>query len=372
MGSSSKLYNRIVGKMESIISCADLRHMKNLIWIIVGIIQQESVALSKIAQSIPGETKAESRVTKIRRWLMNPRIDVWALYEPLLEQVLKKWKNLELTVIVDGVMVFGDRLQIFRLSFVHGCRAIPICWKVVVGKGLTTADVLEPMFKKAADFLSTRVKSVVLLADRGFRDHDWAELCLQLGWHYAIRIAANTTIWFAEGFICRIDELAVKPGKPRFYQNIALTLEAVFETNLSVTWTDDGKELLAIISDRKANRTRLKEYGLRMQIEESFRDDQSGGFDLEHTRLQHPERLERLLLAEAIAVIWCHELGERCLKAGDAVRRIIDPAWHRELSIFQLGLRRLYRCLATSLQLLPKFLALLSPIKLKPVVKFAS
>jgi hypothetical protein len=77
MGSSQQIYNRIVGKMESIIEYDDARHLKNLLWIVVGIIQQETVNLSKIAQSIPGETKAQSRVTKIRRWLMNDKINVY-------------------------------------------------------------------------------------------------------------------------------------------------------------------------------------------------------------------------------------------------------------------------------------------------------
>jgi hypothetical protein len=53
-----------------------------------------------------------------------------------------------------------------------------------------------------------------------------------------------------------------------------------------------------------------------MSIEQSFRDDKSGGFDLEHTRLQHAQRIDHLLLAMAIATLWCHELGEFVLKQG--------------------------------------------------------
>jgi hypothetical protein len=64
------------------------------------------------------------------------------------------------------------------------------------------------------------------------------------------------------------------------------------------------------MSDQPACRARLREYGARMCIEQSFRDDKSGGFDMAHTKLQHPERLERLLLAVAMATLWCHELGE--------------------------------------------------------------
>lgn len=325
MGSSEQLYNRIARRLEEMITPSHIFQLTNMIWIVVGIVQQKSVAMSQIAQSIPGETQAQSRVTKIRRWLANPKIDVWQFYYPILAQVLRVWKEIDVTLIVDGTSLFGSRFQLFRLSLVHGCRAIPIIWTVVPGKGLIQAQYLEEMFEKAAQFLSSRVRSVTLLADRGFRDCDWAQLCLRLGWHYVIRIANNTTVWLPTGIICSIEELGVRVGKPRFFDRVGLTLEGEFETNLSVTWTENGKELLAIISDKPANRARLRHYGLRMQIEESFRDDKSSGFDLEHTRLSHPDRIERLLLCVAIATVYCHEMGEFCLKTGDSVRRIIDP-----------------------------------------------
>src|ERR1051326_8127338 len=101
MGSSQEIYNRIEGKLESIIECEDVRHLKNLIWVVVGIIQQESVNLSKIALSIPGKTQAQSRVTKIRRWLMNEQIDVWQYYQSILARVLKNWRDKDIKVIVD-------------------------------------------------------------------------------------------------------------------------------------------------------------------------------------------------------------------------------------------------------------------------------
>jgi hypothetical protein len=111
-----------------------------------------------------------------------------------------------------------------------------------------------------------------------------------------------------------------------------------------------------------------------------FRDDQSGGFDMEHTRLHHPERLERLLLALAIATLWCHELGEHVLAEGESVRREIDPGYERELSLpqggtatwdvpFQLGLRWLHRCVSTGIERLPRFQARLTPLRLAPVMK---
>jgi len=150
-----------------------------------------------------------------------------------------------------------------------------------------------------------------------------------------------------------------------------LTREAKLQTNVSITWTTDKKdepEMVAIITDQIACGARLREYSYRMSIEQSFRDDKSGGFDMEHTRLQHAERIDHLLLAIAIATLWCHELGEFVLKQGDDSRCQVDPAHKRTLSLFQLGLRWLKRTLATDLHVLPDFQAILSNLKLKPVV----
>ncbi len=376
MSNSHELYHRLVHAVHPLVSVSHIRQLANWMWIVVGILQADSIALSEIALFIPGKAAAESRVTTIRRWLKNLHVDVWKLYRPILEHVLQDWRAVEVTLVLDGVMVFGDRLQIFRLSLVHGCRAIPLVWKVIPGKGLTQAQVLEAMLTQAADFLRPRVKRVRFLADRGFRDCDWAKLCSKLGWNYDIRIQCNTTITLENGWQGRVDAVGVKPGQRRYFQTVRLTQEQKWCAHLSVTWTEgDAKnppELLAVISDEPACRVRLREYGVRMDIEESFRDDKSGGFDLAHTRLQHPERLERLLLAVAIATLWCHELGEFVLNQGEPCRREIDPGPQRELSIFQLGRRWLHRCVATAMERLPLFYACLTPMRWAPVVKRVS
>jgi hypothetical protein len=275
-------------------------------------------------------------------------------------------------VILDGVEVYDGRLQVFRLSLQHGCRAIPLVWTVIPGQGLTQVEKLKTMLTRAAKFLRPRVKRVLFLADRGFRDCDWAILCQNLGWNYDIRVACNTTVQLNNFPLGRIDELEVDPEQRRYFQNVRLTRSVRLPTNLSITWTtEDGQhppELLAIISNQVAGRQRLREYGRRMSIEQSFRDDQSGGFDMEHTRLQRPDELERLLLALAIATLWCHELGEYVLTQGETYRREIDPGSERELSLFQLGLRWLKRCVSTDITRLPIFKARLLPFKLKPIV----
>ena len=370
MSSSQELYNRLDEKLRALVRVKNRKQVTNWIWIIVGILQSQSCNLSQMANYLPLETKAESRVTLIRRWLRNPQVKVWPFYKEVLAHVLSGWSDVEAYLILDGVMIFGDRWQIFRVSLRHGCRAIPIVWTIVEGNGLVRVAKLKSMLEKAQRFLKRYVKRVTLLADAGFRDCDWAQLCQDLGWNYAIRIACNTYITLPDGTSDRLDNW-VPVNRNRYFQNVLLTRETKLQTNVSITWTTDEKgkpDMVPIITDQMACRARLREYGFRMSIEQSFRDDKSGGFDLEHTRLQHAQRIDHLLLAMAIATLWCHELGEFVLKQGESARGLVDPAHERTLSLFQLGLRWLKRFLATGLHFLPDFQALLSNLKLKPVV----
>jgi hypothetical protein len=371
MSISEELYTRLEKAIMPFVEVKHKHQLSNWLWIVSGILQSKSVALGQIANYLPMETKAEARITRIRRWLKNEVVHVWSLYEPILEQVLRGWQAEEAVIILDGVMVFGDRLQIFRLSLEHGCRAIPLGWVVLEGKGLTQVENLKEMLEQVANFLKSRVQSVVFLADRGFRDCDWANLCEELDWKYAIRLASNTYVTLENGSQVSIDALGVQIGDRQYFQNVKVTQDEKLQGNLSVTWTNGNRgqkiELLAVISSRPADKARLDEYARRMRIEESFRDDQSGGFDLAHTRLEHPERLEKLLLAVAIATLWCHEIGEQVLQ-NQTLQDELDPGGKkRELSIFQLGLRFIKRCIAVALHRLPIFNLQLTNFAIQPV-----
>ena len=126
MNSSEELYNRLEGTLSTLVSVPHVAELKNWVWVVVGILQSQSVGLSKIATYVPGETQAESRVTMIRRWLMNLHVDVWSFYKPVLEHALKDWQGEVANIILDGVMVGGGQWQILRLSLAHGQRAIPL------------------------------------------------------------------------------------------------------------------------------------------------------------------------------------------------------------------------------------------------------
>jgi hypothetical protein len=266
MGSSYELYDRLSQKLMAV--CGDqatnVKQIVNLIWLVIGVINARSMALSEIANSLPGEVEAESRVTRLRRWLSNGHIDVWALYRPVLAEALRGWYRAKITVVVDGTLVFGDRLQIYRLSLLHGCRAVPLAWMVTRGTGVIEAERMQALFERTAMFLKPYARHVTVLADRGFRDHDWAKLCLSVGWRYRIRVPKNTIVTFGDGRACRIDELGVQPGTTRCFQVVRLTRKDLFLTNLVVTWSiGDAKhppELVAIMTPQHASPKTLRQY----------------------------------------------------------------------------------------------------------------
>jgi len=93
MSSSDELSTRLHVTLSTIVTVSHRKHLTNWLWIVVGLLLGQSPALSHIANYLPMTTVAESRVTLIRRWLQTQHIAVWAVYQPVLQQVLRTWSS---------------------------------------------------------------------------------------------------------------------------------------------------------------------------------------------------------------------------------------------------------------------------------------
>ena len=85
---------------------------------------------------------------------------------------------------------------------------------------------------------------------------------------------------------------------------------------------------------------------MRFWIETLFGQQKSRGFALNRTQMTTPEHIDRLLLAIAIATALTLGLGTHVVIIKQTKR--VDRAGRRDLSLFQLGWRYLFRLLATS------------------------
>jgi hypothetical protein len=88
MKKASRLYNALVVFLGQSQQWADVRHLYVLAWMVVGLISEGSVNLTRWIMSVQSKAKlAQSTQRRFQRWLYNPRINVQRLYSPLIQGV---------------------------------------------------------------------------------------------------------------------------------------------------------------------------------------------------------------------------------------------------------------------------------------------
>lgn len=270
MSSSQLLYQRISAKLHAVHPTLHQKRLTVWVWVIVGLIQSQSVHLSAIANRIPGPTQAAGRIMRMRRWLASQWIVSCDLYDPRIREVLQPWTNREVTIILDGCFIRHKTLQILRVSLSHCYRAVPLAWEVTTSKGNVELSSCAAMLDYVAGLL-VRTRRVTFLADRGFRNREWARKARALNWDYSIRIANNTVITFPGGCRQAVDELGIGKGERRYLTNVQVTLEADWTCNLAITWTQATpncpSELCVVMTNLYPSGWTLRHYLKRMHIE---------------------------------------------------------------------------------------------------------
>jgi hypothetical protein len=84
-------------------------------------------------------------------------------------------------------------------------------------------------------------------------------------------------------------------------------------------------------------------YRKRSWIEPVFGDIKGHGFDLQNSRLRHPQRISRLMLAVALAYLWLLFLGVTAVIT--KVAKLVDRTDWRDCSLFTIGRQTLDRLL---------------------------
>jgi hypothetical protein len=135
-----------------------------------------------------------------------------------------------------------------------------------------------------------------------------------------------------------VKDLSPPAGEQRFFQQVSILGAAVGPVSLALACLlERPGDPWFVVSDEPADAKTLNEYGLRFNIEESFLDEKSGGYQLQISELAAPEALERLLLIVAIATVYWTSTGVSVVQAGK--RRWVDAHWGRGLSYLKIGWR---------------------------------
>ena len=337
MSNSAPLYNQLFSLLSQHSKYRDLRHLKALAWMVNSLIYSGKINLSEWESYVPSRaTKAQSVERRWQRLVHNQRIRVRSLYIPLVMGAIKHWKSQRLYLALDTTMLW-NRFCIIHLSIVCGGRAVPFLWKVLEHQSSTVAFSEYKLMLKLAQRLLSSYPDIMLLADRGFANHQLIKWLQNSQWHYCLRLPCDVTLHGVRRHPIELKYLYPPKSEAVFYQHVGLWLDGELSCNIVLANVKGVREPWAVITDEEPSLQTLWQYGLRFRVEELFLDSKSGAFQLEESKIRARYALERLYLVVALALLFATVHGMAVQVKG--LRQRVDPHWKRGLSYLKIGLR---------------------------------
>lgn len=335
MSASEQLYDGLDSWLSQCYNWRDQRHLQVLIYMVRALLYSGSVNLSKWSPYLPNRGQcAQSQQRRLSRWLKNPNINICELYSGVIKRALSDWQQPVMYLALDSSMLWNEYCLI-RLVVVHRGRGLTIGWRVIKHASSTVAyDDYKRLLVQAAKRVPAQV-SVVVLADRGFIQIELMEAVTALGWHYRIRLKSNSWIKrYGHGW-CQLKDFHLAASEALMLHTVRLHKGAQFgPVHIALARHSNG-EAWAVVSNQKTTLKTLHEYGFRFNIEESFLDDKSNGFELERSRIRDAQMIERLCFVLAVATLYLTAQGLEVVEAGE--RQQVDVHWLRGNSFLRIG-----------------------------------
>ncbi len=307
-----------------------------LAMMITGILRGRNGQLKKIARAVQYSYKKESLGERFRRFVRNKNIDVNVVYALLIGKILKAIGQGPIILMIDSTKI-GGRCICLMVSIYYKSRALPFAWLTFKGrKGHSSQATQLKLFKRVKELLPTDVP-VILLGDGEFDGSEVVEwFKTETNWQYVCR-TDHTTLIFHQGRWIALDQLPLEPGEETFLKDVLFTqANQIGPVNILVVWHETKECHWFFVTNVETAAEAKDWYTKRFTTETLFSDFKSRGFNLDSTRMWKPERVNRLILAGAIAYFFTVALGVESIVSG-AFRQLVrtDAFYH---SLFQLGL----------------------------------
>ena len=248
-----------------------------------------------------------SAIKQVDRLLSNAGVVVWELFAPWVREMVGQREAI--VVAMDWTDFDADNQATLALNLVtrHG-RATPLPWLTV------DKDELKDQRNDFEDLCLCRLKAllpedvaVTILADRGFGDVKLFEFLDRLGFGYVIRFRGNVQVAAADG------------GRARRLGSARAAMGAPAARRQGHGRPPQGRRgglrprhghERGVASGRQRRKSQsagqiVKLYAKRWTIEPGFRDskDLRFGMGLSALRIGDPQRRDRLLMLNALAIL---------------------------------------------------------------------
>ncbi len=276
--------------------------------IIYSLLRTGKSRLTDLADVVQPELDHESRVKKFKRWVTNENIDHDSFFLPMLSKILANLSTQkEVILAIDGSPV-GSGCVCLMISLIWHKRAIPLCWLVRRGKkGHFPVEMHVELVKQLAELLPPH-NNIILLGDGEFSKVELMDFCESKDWKYVFRTAKNRKIYKTpKEEIGKLESsLYPKEGaKTAWFPEIYYTRKRKYGL-VSVVCHHNPKhdEPWYLVSNMDYPPKIIALYKMRFGIETLFSDLKSRGFNVHKSKLRHPDRIARLLIAVCLAFIF--------------------------------------------------------------------
>ena len=174
----------------------------------INLSEWESYVISRANQ-------AQSIERRWHRFVHNSRVKVKSLYIPLVMAAISEWNEQRLYLAIDTTVLW-NRYCMIHLSVICGGRAIPLMWKVMEHKSSTVAFKEYKLMLRLSHRLLFNYCDVMLLADRGFANHQLISWLKTSQWHYCLRFALRRIYSWCEETSYRAKNIFILPSQKRF------------------------------------------------------------------------------------------------------------------------------------------------------------
>jgi len=323
--------------------------LKTLAMMVTGVILGPHVQLYAIAMCVPLAIKLPSIVRRFSGFVADSRVDVQDLFAPFVYAMQATLSAETVYLIMDCTKV-GPKCRVLVIALVYHGTVLPIMWQTLKGKkGHVKGEFQKALLAKVCAYFDD-YRQVIVLGDAEFSNESimgW--LCAQ-GWGFVFRFQSNYLVQTEREAAWLSAQSVYETGQPQagqvyYWENVCFTeLHQRPNLTMSIQWAEAEPEPLCLISNLALPTQPHLLYEMRYWIETLFSNCKSRGFALGRCQMITPAHIDRLLLAVAIATCITLGLGTHLIVIGQTSQ--VDRADRRDLSLFQLGWRWLYRLLA--------------------------
>lgn len=239
--------------------------------------------------------------------------DVRGCFSPLLAWIVRLWQSEKIALVLDATSL-SDQFIVLTISVVYRQMGLPVAWKIM------RANTKHPWRKEWLALIRCIWRvipkhwQVLVLADRGLYA-DWLfRRVVRVGWHPFFRVngqgkfapdATRQTVHTGR----YLHQLLCKRGDTYVGTGVAFSGKHRLACTVLGYWSQIHKDPWFVLTDLLPQDCDISWYGLRSWCEQGFKCVKRGGWQWQHTRMEDPDRAERLWLAIAIAMLWCVAVG---------------------------------------------------------------